>query len=228
MSSSASSYRKLQDYEDTLWVYGSPVVVEKMRLQFDKNYGVNVLQITFRNVSKLAMYGLSISVTLKGDDGRDVHTPIDFNYYAMEVQTGKTFGNNEDIVVEPEAVNFEITVKGADLANGITYYDKVKLEKIPNGQPLESLEDFEEPYIERVQELYPKAKIHYFGESKREYWRCTCGRIWPHEIKKCTYCKTDKEGLMDVLSDLKEEERQRQEEEQRLLEEEEARLQEEA
>lgn len=209
----SSSYRKIQDYDDVLWEFGSPVVVEKMKLQFDKNYGVNVLQITFRNVSKLAMYGLSIQVILKGDDGRDVHTPVDFNYYAMEIQCGKTFGNNEDIVVEPEAVSFEIIVKGADLANGMTYYDKVKLGKIPAGQLVETLDDFEEPYTERVQELYPKAKIHYLGESKREYWRCTCGRIWPHEIKACTYCKADKEGLMSVLSDLKEEDRQRREEE---------------
>ena len=216
----ASSYRKIQDYDDVLWEYGSPVIVEKMKLQFDKNYGVNVLQITFRNVSKLAMYGLSIQVILKGDDGRDVHTPVDFNYYAMEIQSGKTFGNNEDIVVEPEAVSFEIIVKGADLANGMTYYDKVKLGKIPGGQLVETLDEFEEPYIERVQELYPKAKIHYVGESKREYWRCTCGRIWPHEIKACTYCKTDKEGLLSVLSDLKEEDRQRREEEARLAAEE--------
>ena len=209
----ASSYRKIDDFDDVLWEYGSPVIVEKMKLQFDKNYGVNVLQITFRNVSKLTMYGLSIQVILKGDDGRDVHTPVDFNYYAMEIQTGKTFGNNEDIVVEPEAVSFEIIVKGADLANGMTYYDKVKLGKMPAGQPVETLDDFEEPYIERVQELYPKAKIHYFGESKREYWRCTCGRIWPHDIKACTYCKADKDGLMSVLSDLKEEDRKRREEE---------------
>ena len=216
----ASSYKKIQDYDYILWGIGSPVVVEKMRLSFDRVYGVNVLQITFRNVSNLRMYGLSISLTLKNEDGKVVHAPIDFNYYAMEVATGKTFGGSEDIVVEKEAAIFEVTVTGADLAGGVRQYEKVPLEKIPIGHPLETLEELEEPFRAKLKEKYPKIKPVAVCEEKSYYWRCVCDRIWPDDIQTCTYCKTDKTELNDILQEVKDEARKRKEEERRLSKEE--------
>ena len=223
----ASSYKKIQDYDYILWGIGSPVVVEKMRLCFDRVYGVNVLQITFRNVSNLKMYGLSISITLKNDEGKQIHAPIDFNYYAMEVATGKTFGGSEDIVVEKEATRFEITVTGADLAGGVRVFEKSPLDRIPVGNPLETLGELEEPFRAKLKEKYPKIKPAVVCEERNNYWRCVCDRIWPDDINNCANCKTDRAELLEILPELKAEERRRREEERRRAKEEaEQRLQE--
>ena len=242
----AEKYRKISDYDYILFDPDSPVVVEKMRLQHDLLYNVNVLQITFRNVDPLNIYGLGIGITLRDDAGRKLYKEIEFNYYGIEVPQGKTFGTDEDIVVEPDATQFDISIIRADLAEGRRFHTKVTLKKMPPGPPTETLEEFEEPFIERVKKIKPKANITCAPENNENYWRCVCGRVYPNDMTICPVCKLKRLTLISIVPDLKqekkereieearlekerlaEEERQRQEEEKRRLEEEERQRQEE-
>ena len=74
----AARYKKLAEFNDVLYTMDSPVVIEKMVHCYDSLYGVNVLQITFRNVSGSNLYGLSLGIELVDNRGNRVKT-IDFN-----------------------------------------------------------------------------------------------------------------------------------------------------
>lgn len=226
----ASQYRKIADFTDTLWDAESPVVLEKMRLAYDRTYGTNVLQITFRNVSELNIYGLSVSITLKDESGKPIYQEVDYNYYGMEVPCGRTFGAGDDIIVEPEAVSFDVTVKRAELSDGKAFRGIARLKKIPPAQPLCVLGEWEQPFLERLEQTYPKSRALFAPERRENYWRCTCGRIYPHSLEKCTACRIRRDVLVNILPELKREKRKRDEEAARLERErleEEARLREE-
>ena len=215
----AARYKKLAEFNDVLYTMDSPVVIEKMVHCYDSLYGVNVLQITFRNVSGSNLYGLSLGIELVDNRGNKVKT-IDFNYYAIEIPHGKTFGSNEDIMVEPEAVKFYVQVKGADLENGYRFKDKLSMDRMPNPIPLSFYTGtYEEKFTKRFEELYPKARLICAPERKPDYWRCTCGRIWPHDALKCTVCKIKKDDILGLLPKIKKEEQARLEAERAAAEE---------
>ena len=219
----ASQYRKIQDMETVLFHPESPVVIEKMRLQHDQIYDVNVLQITFRNVSPYNIYGLGISVVLRDENGKKLFNEIEFNYYSIEVQPGKTFGASEDIVVEAGASRYDITVLRADMSHGRDFHGRCVMKAEPKRIDLSTLEDLQEPYIERVLKIKPKAKVVCVAENTDKYWRCTCGRIYPKIIKQCTSCRLLNTDLIDIIPQLKEEKKQREiEEEKKRIEAEEA------
>lgn len=202
-------YKKLHEFTDVLYGMDSPVVVEKMIHNYDSLHGVNVLQVSFRNVSQNKIYGLSIGLDLIDNRGKKIKS-IDFNYYAIEVPHGKTFGASEDIVVEPEAVKFELCVKGADFESGKGFHDKVSLDRVPNPVPLNFyLGQYEEIYTERFAKEFPKAKLVCAPEKRPEFWRCTCTKIWPHEVDKCYFCKVKKDDLFGLLPKIKKEEKEK-------------------
>ena len=226
-----SQYRKIKEFNDTLWTPDSPVLVDKMRLMHDRIYGTNVLQITFRNVTDMNIYGLSIILTLKDANGRQIYEEIPFNYYGMEAQRGRCFGAGDDIIVEPEAMDFEITVILADLEDGQHYRGAAKLKKLPAEQSTEMIGEFEDAFKVRLTQLRPKVKILCAPEKHEQYWRCVCRRVYPNSFDKCTFCRIGAEELLNIIPDLKKEKRQRELEAERLeqerLEEEERRRQEE-
>ena len=234
----AEQYRKIADYETTLYHPDSPVVIERMRLQHDLIYNVNVLQITFRNVDPLNIYGLGISIALKNEAGKKLYKDVEFNYYGIEVPTNHLFGTEEDVVVEPDVTGFEVTVTRADLAEGKRFRGKVLLAPAPAPQPLSVLDEFEQPFLDRIAQMKPKLKVQCAPENTDTYWRCVCKRIYPYAIKRCPSCRLKFEELVNVLPTLKQEkkereaeearlEKERQEEERRRQEEERLRLEEE-
>ena len=212
----AEQYRKIADYETTLYHPDSPVVIERMRLQHDLIYNVNVLQITFRNVDPLNIYGLGISIALKNDAGKKLYKDVDFNYYGIEVPTNHLFGTEEDVVVEPDVEEFEVTVTRADLAEGKRFRGKVLLAPAPAPQPLAVLGEFEQPFVDRIAQMRPKLKVQCAPENTDTYWRCVCRRIYPYAIKRCPSCRMKFEELVDVLPTLKQEKKEREAEEARL------------
>ncbi len=236
----AQQYQKLAEFEGTFWAPGSPVVMEKMRLCYDRLYGANVLQITFRNVAPINMYGLSIRVTLKDEKGREIYQDVPYNYYGMEVPSCRSFGATDDIIVEPEAVAFDVTVLRGDLADGRYVQPDVKLQKMPPERPTEALGAFEQPFLDKVQQLRPKLKVLCAPEDKEDYWRCVCKRIYPRAITKCPTCRLNAQDLLGIVPELRAEQRRREleaarlekerlaaerrREEERLAEEERARL----
>jgi len=236
---SPSQYRKIMDYNDTLWNTDSPVVIERMKLQHDRIYGANVLQITFRNVTGVNMYGLSIKIVLKNDAGVPIYDELSYNYYGMEVGPNKTFGSEEDIIVEPEAARFDITVLRAELSDGNYYRGNAAMMPMPAPQPVEALdESLQKEFEERVLALQPKAKVQCLPEKKENYWRCICRKIYPNAFDKCPSCKIDAEPLLNIIPELKKKKRaeeaeaarleaERLAEEERLRQEEEARKEEE-
>ena len=214
-----SQYKKIKDFDDLLWGLDSPAAVEKMVLSYDRLRGVNVLQITFRNVSQDTLFGLRISLDLKDSRGRVIYKDVAFNYYAMNVASGKTFGEKEDIVVESDAENFEVTVTGADLPDGRRFHAKVPLERIEKPLPLMMLGEYEGLYIGRYTKLYPKAKLICAPEERKDYWYCGCGRMWPNTMTRCLTCKINRIDLFSILPTLKEEEAARKAEEARKAQE---------
>lgn len=231
-------YRKIADYDTVCFHPDSPVLIEKMRLQHDLIYNVNVLQITFRNVNPLNIYGLGIAIVLRNEAGKIIHKEIEFNYYGVEVPTGKSFGVDQDIVVEPDAMRFEVSVVRADLEEGKRFHGRVQLLPMPEAKPLSSLGEFELPFLEKLAEVKPKLKAHCAPESEEGYWRCVCKRIYPYSITQCPVCRIKTTALLNIVPDLKEEkrareaeiarlEREREEEERRRREAEERRRREE-
>ena len=212
----AEQYRKIADYETTLYHPDSPVVIERMRLQHDLIYNVNVLQITFRNVNPLNVYGLGVSIVLKNEAGKKLYKDVEFNYYGIEVPTNHIFGTEEDIVVEPDVTGFEVTVTRADLAEGKRFRGKVLLAPAPAPQPLSALGEFEQPFADRIAQMRPKLKVLCAPENTDTYWRCVCKRIYPYAIKRCPSCRLKVEELINVLPTLKQEKKEREAEEARL------------
>lgn len=212
----ADQYRKIEDYETILFHADSPVVVERMRLQHDLIYNVNVLQITFRSVDPLNIYGLGVVITLENEEGKKIYKDIEFNYYGIEVTTGHLFGGEEDIVVEPDAARFKITIVRADLAEGKRFRGKVTLAPAPLPPAMNTLGEFEQPFVDRMLQLRPKLKVQCPPENTDTYWRCICKRIYPHRIKMCPSCRMKYETLIGILPTLKEEKKQREAEEARL------------
>lgn len=221
----ATQYRKIADYDTELFHPDSPVIVEKMRLAHDLIYGANVLQITFRNVDELNIYGLGISIVLKDGSHKPVHEPVIYNYYAMEALPGKTFGAADDIFVEPEAVEFEVTVIRADLAEGRRFHGEALLAPVSPAKPTESLGELEEAFLARVAALRPKLKVLCAPEEREDRWRCVCKRVYPLSMKKCPVCRMAWFDLLGIVPDLKEEKRRYEAERARLEQE---RLEEEA
>lgn len=233
-----SQYRKIADFDSVLWEVDSPVVVEKMRLAHDRIYGTNVLQITFRNVTDVNIYGLSINITLKDEAGRPIYQDVTYNYYGIEVPSSRSFGASDDIIVEPEAASFDITVQRAEFSDGKFFRGNVLLRRMPEALPTATMGEFEAPFLAKIEQMRPKLKVLCAPEGKEHYWRCVCRRIYPRGIKKCPFCRMEGEKLLDVLPELKREkrrqeaeaarlEKERLEEEQRRREEEELRRQEE-
>jgi len=236
MATQASQYRKIMESNSVLWNPESPVIIEKMILQYDRLYGTNVLQLTFRNVSELNIYGLSIKIIMKTESGTVIDENVAYNYYGMEVEPHKYFGATEDIVVEKEAAQFEIHVFRAELGDGQNYRGDAKLAPMPYPQPVESFGEFTAPFVERLTAQQPKIKIICAPEKKDNWWRCVCQRIYPDSVKECPYCKIDAETVLSIIPNLKKEqkmreleaaqkEKQRREEEERKKKEEEERLQ---
>ena len=225
-------YRKIKDFEDILWDPESPVLVEKMRLAHDRIYGTNVLQITFRNTTPMNIYGLSVRITLRDESGKPIYEEVNFNYYGMETASSRTFGGDDDIIVEPEAVDFDVTVLRADLSDGQYYRGAVQLRKMPAPQALESLGEFCEPFQERLLALQPKVKLLCAPEDREKYWRCVCKRLYPRSIDKCPFCRLKAEKLLEIVPTLRQEKKEREAEaarleKERLAEEERQRLEEE-
>ena len=114
-------------------------MLENMRLCYHSLYGVNVLQLTFRNVAGQTLYELGIHIeAFDKDDHLVLSEPLEYNYYGIEVANGELFGENEDIVMETEAVRFEITVFRAELMYGKMFRGDVVLKEMP--EPKEALQ----------------------------------------------------------------------------------------
>lgn len=232
--------KKLRDYPETLFEEGSPVVVDKMQLCYNSDYGVNVLQITFRNVSELTLYGLSIMIETFDKNGNPTaDQEVEYNYYGLEIPGGRTFGGSEDIVMEEEAVSFRIRVTRAEYPGDDSFRGDIRLRQMPEPEALETLEKFEEPFRARVAEKKPNLKLHCVPEKKNFYWRCVCGRIYPLNIEHCRTCHVERDWITGIVPKLRQEQREREaqeaerkrleaEEQECLMREEEARLAEEA
>lgn len=212
----AGQYRKLAEYDTVCFHPDSPVLLEKMRLQHDLIYNVNVLQIIFRNVNPMNIYGLGIAIVLRNKEGKIIHKEIEFNYYGVEAPTGKTFGGDLDIVVEPDAVQFEVSVVRADLEEGKRFHGRVQLSPMPEAKPLSSLGEFEQPFLEKLAEEKPKLKPACAPESEKDYWRCVCKRIYPYALSHCPVCRIKTTVLLNIVPDLEEEKRAREAEIARL------------
>jgi len=232
----ASQYRKILESNSVLWNPESPVVIERLRLQYDRLYGTNVLQLTIRNVTQLNIYGLSIKIIMKTESGTLIDQDVAYNYYGMEVEPNKYFGADEDIVVEKEAMQFEIHVFRAELGDGQTYRGDAKLAPMPVPQAVESFGEYTDAFVERLTAQQPKIKIICAPEKKDTWWRCVCQRIYPNSMTECPYCKIEAETLLNIVPTLKKEqkmkeleeaqrEKKRREEEDRQRKEEEERLQ---
>lgn len=232
--------KKLRDYPETLFEEGSPVVVDKMQLCYNSDYGVNVLQITFRNASPLPLYGLSIMIATFDKDGNPTADgEVEYNYYGIEIPSGRTFGSSEDIVMEEEAVSFSIRVIRAEYPGDDMFRGDIRLRPMPEPEALETLGEFEEPFRAQVAEKKPNLKLHCVPEKKNFYWRCVCGRIYPKDIEHCRTCRLERDWITGIVPKLKQEKREQEaqeaerrrleaEEQERLMREEEARLAEEA
>ena len=232
--------KKMKDYWQTLYEEYSPVVVDKMHLYYNNDYGVNALQITFRNVTLQTIYGLSIVIETFDEEGNP--TPdgqVEYNYYDLEVPSGKNFGNLEDIVMEDEADSFTIRVIRAEYADGQGFRGDVLLRPMPDPKPLEELGDLEKGFRARVAEKKPALKLHCIPEKKSYYWRCSCKRIYSKEMTKCRACNVERDWITGIIPQMKEEIRlaeeekaarifREQQEKERLQKEEEERLAEEA
>lgn len=226
----------LQEYTDTLYEKDSPVVVNRMHLFYNSDYGVNVLKITFRNVSALTLYGLSILVEPKDAEGNATRDGlVEYNYYGIEVPGSRAFGAAEYIVMEREAVSFDLRITRAEYGEGEVFRGDVRLKKMPLPAKLASIKDFEEPFRTKLLEYRPKLKPKYVPQEKENYWFCTCGRLYPTDIDQCRVCSLEKQWILNLYPGLvqqkkreeEEEERRRLEEEERLRLEEEQRLEEE-
>lgn len=204
----ASQYRKIDDFPEICWEKDSPVSLEKCTLLKDTYRGVNVLQLTFRNICNTNIYGLSISISMKDFNGKRVlKRDIEYNYYGMEIGINKTFGSDDYITVEPEAKSFMITVTRAEYSEGAMFRGASLLKPMPYPLELETLGEFEQPYVQHLSALHPKAKIVCAPEDKLYFWRCTCSRFYPHNVGKCPTCNIEKTTLFDTLKDLKTEKR---------------------
>lgn len=228
----ASQYRKILESSQVLWHPESPALLEKLKLQYDRIYGTNVLQLTFRNVSELYIYGLSVKIFMKNDSGEVIDEEMTYNYYGMEIEPGKSFGADNDIVVEKEASQFEITVIRAELGDGEIFRGNARLSQMPDPLEISSLGEFAEPFTAKMLEQKPKLKILCAPEKKDTWWRCVCQRIYPNSAEACPYCKIDADAMFSILSDLKKEQRAKkleemQREKKRLEEEERKRREEE-
>lgn len=213
----ASVFRKLRDYTNALWDSESPVIIEKMRLSRDTLRGVNILTITFRNVSDHYILGLSIAVTMKDQYGKQIQDSFDYHYYGLEVSKNKVFGSDVNIIVEPEAENFLITIMRVDFEDSLFYRTPVTLQKMPDPSATQALGDMEKPFLEIMAARYPKLKIPFAPEEKKLYWRCVCGRIYPNHYSKCPSCRISREQIFSVFKEIREEEKQRRKEEEERL-----------
>lgn len=232
--------KKIKDYPETLYEEGSPVIVDKMQLCYNSDYGVNVLMLTLRNASVLTLYGLSIIIETFDKDGKPTaDAEVEYNYYGIEIPAGRTFGASEEIVMEEEAVAFSIRVTRADYPEGAMFRDDIRLRQMPDPQKLETMGDFEEAFRAKVAEKKPNLKLNSVPEKKNFYWRCVCGKLYPKDAEHCRTCRVERDWITGILPALKEERRRKEaeeaerkrleeEEQERLLAEEEARLAEEA
>lgn len=219
--------RKIKTFPEVLFEESSPVICDKTLLCYNTLYGVNVLLLTFRNVTDLRLYGLGISIDPLDEDGkRMLDEPIEYNYYGLNVAPGKTFGGNEEIVVEKEAASFEISVVRADLEEGENFRGPIVLEALHTPQPVEELEKWADPFVDRVHELNALANPRFVPERGPFYWRCTCGKVYPLRAGRCPACRLERDFLLDVLPELMEEAR-RQDEAERMRREERLRIEEE-
>lgn len=210
--------KKLREYPETLYEEGSPVIVDKMQLCFNSDYGVNVLQITFRNASLLTLYGLSILIETFDKNGNPTaDAEVEYNYYGMEIPGGRTFGASEDIVMEEEAVSFSIRVIRAEYPEGGMFRGDIRLRPLPAPQAIETLGDFEEPFRACVAEKKPNLKLVCVPEKKNFYWRCVCGKAQPKDMEQCKSCHVNRDWITGIYPSLKEEQKRREAEEQERL-----------
>lgn len=196
--------KKLRDYPETLFEEGSPVVVDKMQLCYNNDYGVNVLQITFRNVEAMTLYGLSIMIETFDKNGNPpADREVEYNYYGLEIPDGRTFGTSEDIVMEEEAVSFAIRVIRAEYPGDDSFRGDIRLRPMPEPEALETLGEFEEPFRAQVAEKKPNLKLHCVPEKKNFYWRCVCGRIYPKDSEQCRTCRVERDWITGIVPKLK-------------------------
>ena len=216
--------------EDEHYRYGAegPVVLENMRLCYHSLYGVNVLQLTFRNVTGQTLYELGIHIeAFDKDDHPVLSEPLEYNYYGIEVENGALFGEKEDIVMETEAVRFEITVCRAELMYGKMFRGDVVLKEMPEPKDITALGEFSKPFQKRYKALYPNVPLVCAPENEAWYWRCTCGHIYSHAVRKCPECGVEHDAMLNIVPELEEEKRRKLEyeaEQERIRQEEEARL----
>lgn len=207
----ASQYQKIDDFIDICWDKESPVVLEKARLARDTYRGVNVLQLSFRNNCNSNLYELGISISMKDFNGRRVlKRDIEYNYYNMEIATGKTFGADEYITVESEAKTFQITVIRAEFSDGASFRGAALLKPMPYPLDPETLGEFQEPFTERIQAIRPKAKVICAPEDKLHFWRCICTQFYPHTVNKCPLCNLRKDEQLNILKNLKAEKKEQE------------------
>ena len=207
--------KKLREYPETLYAEGSPVAVSKMQLCYSADYGVNVLQITFRNISTLTLYGLSVIIETKDKKGNPTHEEsVEYNYYGIEIPFNKVFGASEDIVMEQDAAEFTIRVIRADFADGVTFHGDIELEVLPKQKSIDDMEDFFlQPFKDAIAEKKPKLVPKFIPEKKPTYWRCTCGRVYPSDSPQCKSCYLDRDWVTGIYPALLENRKQREAEE---------------
>lgn len=197
---------KMKDYPQALFEEGSPVIVDKMQLCYSHNRETNILRLTIRNASLLPLYGLSIIVETYDKEGN--HTTdgdVEYHYYGLQVPSGRTFGEDEGIIVDEKAVSFDIRVIQAEYPQDNLFQGDIRLRPIQAPQPLESLGDLEKPFLARVKEKKPNLKVLCVPEEKDFYWRCTCKSIYPKDFTKCRTCRVERDWIVDILPKLREE-----------------------
>ena len=205
----ASKSKKILASDELLWDYESPVVIEKISLEKDRVLDDNALFITFRNISGYSLYELTISIAFRDATGKRVAESMEYTYYGIEVPLGQTFGDKIPIHVCNLATDFKITFQRADYEDGQYFRGELPFKPLPEPLPLSTLQDYEEDFVNYLHKFHPDVPVNCAPEKRKQYWRCTCGRMYPHIMRYCPICGMEYEPLFQIIPELKRERRER-------------------
>ena len=192
-------YEQLFRLPADLYHCGAPVVVSAGALLQDKETGVLLAQLKFRNIQDKAIVALTVALILHDITGEVMNDTVTYQYLDVLVGRDQSFGEKVPIVIENRAArSYEVQVRAVVYANN-TVWQGTDEGWTPLAPALSLQEAFCAPHLEREYVLSlakPNASpVTCVYTTVEDLWYCVCGLLNHDDEAHCHSCGRARETM---------------------------------
>ncbi len=189
-------YSRVYYSDDYLYVENSPVIILAGAILKDNTTNGVLGQLKLKSLSNQIIKSVEVELELYDASGKKQGKKVKHEFLDLNVPRNMEFGSKEAIELpNNDARSFKVNIKKVLFSNGESWNNKKTYYKLEKQEALNSILNSNE--LNYFKERYG---IHseYVPVKQENLWICTCGTINDKEEQECSFCKLDKDTILNV------------------------------